>query len=215
MKRVIDFLGSSLGLVILFPILGLLSLLVKLYDRGPVFFVAERIGMNGIKFRMFKFRSMVVDAHKIGAAITVGRDARITPIGHFLRSTKLDELPQLVNVFLGNMSLVGPRPEAEKYVALYSTDQRAVLKLKPGITDPASFAFFNESDLLAAASDPEQFYRDRVMPEKIRLNLEYARRAGVATDLLLILATVAKVFGYRMDVFSYLRIQPPQIKVRP
>jgi lipopolysaccharide/colanic/teichoic acid biosynthesis glycosyltransferase len=211
MKRAVDFVMSLLGLVILSPFFAVIALLVKIHDRGPVFFVQTRVGQGGRPFRMFKFRSMTMGSDK-GAALTVGQDPRITPVGHFLRRGKIDELPQLINVLRGEMSLVGPRPEIEKFVACYSTDQREVLRLKPGITDPASFAFFDESDLLSQVADPERFYQDQLMGEKIRINLDYAERANLLTDTLLILATVGRMFGVKLNVFSWLKIELPKVK---
>ena len=136
---------------------------------------------------------MVVNADKIGKALTVGRDPRITPVGHFLRKTKLDELPQLINVFVGEMSLVGPRPEVEEYVRLYTPEQARVLELPPGITDPASIKYSNESEVLATRDDPEKAYIEEIMPEKISINLEYGAHANVLTDLLVILRTLARI----------------------
>lgn len=213
MKRTFDFLAAGMGLILLSPLMVLVAILTRFYDGGAALFIQERIGLDGRIFRMFKFRSMVVGGPGKGSAITVGGDSRITPLGHWLRKCKLDELPQLWNVFRGEMSLVGPRPEVPQYVALYTSEQRAVLSLRPGITDPASLAFFDESELLARSSNPERFYREHIMPEKIRLNLEYASRANLVTDILLILATILRaLFGIKMDVLAWLRIDPPKIE---
>ena len=144
-----------------------------------------------------------------GAGITVGADLRITPLGRILRKTKMDEFPQLWNVIRGEMSLVGPRPEIESYVALYKPEQRAVLEMRPGITDPASFAFYDESALLARQSDPHRFYEDVLIGEKIRINLEYAARRNFAKDVFLIVATVLKPLGVHVDVFKILGLTPP------
>lgn len=189
-KRAFDLFWSALGLAALSPLLLLVALLVKLEDRGPVFFRQVRVGRGGRPFRIWKFRTMVVDAERRGRALTVGQDTRITRIGRFLRSTKLDELPQLINVLAGEMSLVGPRPEVPRYVERYTEAQRAILGLRPGITDLASIKYRNESDLLGQAEDPEATYVQVVLPDKIRINLAYAARAGVGSDFLVILATL-------------------------
>ncbi len=212
MKRLADLLFSVIGLVILSPFLAVVAVLVKLHDWGPVFYRQERVGQGGHPFCMLKFRSMVVNADR-GSKLTVGGDSRITPIGRVLRRYKIDELPQLLNVLRGEMSLVGPRPEVAKFVDAYSLKQKEVLRLKPGITDPASFAFFDEGELLATKADPERFYRDQLMGEKIRINLEYAAKAGFATDLVLIMATVGKMFGVKFDIFGHLKIEMPRISV--
>lgn len=163
---------------------------------------------------MFKFRTMKPQAEAGEILLTVGRDARITPMGHFMRRYKLDELPQLFNVLANKMSLVGPRPEVAKFVEAYSPAQRAVLALKPGVTDPASFAFFDESELLSRKADPERFYRDVLMGEKIRINLEYAAKATAFTDVVLIFATVGRVLGLKPDIFAWLKIALPKAQVR-
>ncbi|NWJ42564.1 MAG: sugar transferase [Geothrix sp.] len=189
-KRAFDLFWSILGLVILSPLLVLAALLVKLEDGGPVFFRQVRIGREGRPFRIWKFRTMVVDAERMGRSITVGQDARITRVGARLRDTKLDELPQLLNVVAGDMSLVGPRPEVPRYVELYSEAQRAILALLPGITDLASIKYRHESELLAGAENPDETYVQVLLPDKIRINLAYAARAGVWSDFLVILATL-------------------------
>jgi len=189
-KRAFDLFWSVLGLAVLFPLLVLVALAVKLQDGGPVFFRQIRIGRGGRPFRIWKFRTMVVEAEHQGRAITVGRDPRITKAGWYLRSTKLDELPQLLNVAAGEMSLVGPRPEVPRFVALYSEDQRAILALRPGVTDLASIKYRNESDLLAQAENPDETYVRMVLPDKIRINLAYASQAGLWSDFLVILATL-------------------------
>lgn len=170
-------------------------MLIKLDDKGPVFFRQERVGYKGRPFRIWKFRTMVVDAEKIGKPLTVGRDPRITRVGYWLRKFKLDELPQLFNVLVGEMSLVGPRPEVPKYVALYTPEQRKVLDLVPGITDPASIKYRDESEILGRSPDPDRTYLEEIMPEKIRLNLEYAAHATVWSDFIIVLKTLFRVFG--------------------
>jgi lipopolysaccharide/colanic/teichoic acid biosynthesis glycosyltransferase len=211
MKRLSDILFSLIGLLILSPLLAVTAVLIKLSDGGPVFFVQQRIGRGGSVFPMLKFRTMVVNAAAKGSALTIGADARITPIGRVLRRLKLDELPQLLNVLRGEMSLVGPRPEVSKFVECYTPAQREVLLLKPGITDPSSFAFFDESELLASQGDPERFYKDHLMGEKIRINLDYAAKANFATDMFLILATVGRMAGVKLDIFGPLKIELPKV----
>jgi lipopolysaccharide/colanic/teichoic acid biosynthesis glycosyltransferase len=193
-KRLFDFTGSLCGLIVLFPVFVVIGALIKLEDGGPVFFRQRRVGLNGAEFMIWKFRSMVVNAEQMGKQLTVGRDSRVTRLGAWLRRLKLDEFPQLINVLVGEMSLVGPRPEVPKYVALYSLEQREVLKLKPGMTDLASIKYRNESDLLARASDAEQVYIHEIMPEKIRINLDYAQRSSVIEDLRVIFLTLQRVF---------------------
>ena len=192
-KRLFDLLASGLGLLLLFPLFLLLALLVKLSSPGPVFYRGMRVGKRGRPFKMLKFRTMVADAEARGLPLTVGGDSRITGVGRFLRKAKLDELPQLWNVLVGEMSLVGPRPEAQKYVDLYTDDQRKVLELRPGITDPASIKYRNENEILAAAVDPEKAYIANIMPDKVRLNLSYASRASVLSDLGIIFRTLFRI----------------------
>ena len=194
LKRLFDLFCTVPGVIVLSPVFFIVSLIIKLTDNGPVFFKQERIGYRGKPFKMLKFRTMIVDAEKLGGQLTVGNDKRITKIGAILRRIKIDELPQLFNVLEGEMSLVGPRPEVPKYVQMYSDKQRLVLELVPGITDPASIKFRNESEILAMADDPEQVYVENIMPEKIRLNLEYARDASLISDLKTVLQTILKIF---------------------
>ena len=167
LKRLMDVVISGCALLVLWPLLLLIALAIKIDDPGPVFYRQVRVGRNGKEFRIFKFRTMVVDADKKGLQITVGRDSRVTRVGAFLRKTKLDELAQLLNVLTGEMSFVGPRPEVPKYVDLYTPYQRQVLLVRPGITDYASIAYRNENDLLEGAQDPERMYIDEIMPAKI------------------------------------------------
>lgn len=194
-KRAFDLFWTVPGLLVLAPLFLLVAVWILLDDGGPVFFQQERVGLGGRPFRMWKFRTMVVDAEKLGRQITVGRDPRITRVGYQLRKFKLDELPQLLNVLKGEMSLVGPRPEVSRYVGLYTEEQRCVLDLIPGITDPASIQYRDESLLLAQAVDPEQFYVTIVMPDKIRINLKYAERATVWSDFGVILQTFGIVLN--------------------
>lgn len=193
-KRLLDLLLTIPGLIVISPVLIIVSLIVYAEDRGPVFFRQNRVGLNGKSFKMFKFRTMIVDAEKYGGQLTVGRDPRITRVGYWLRKFKLDELPQLFNVVTGEMSLVGPRPEVIRYVELYNDEQRQVLKLKPGITDLASIKYSNENDILANSADPDKTYIEQIMPEKIAINLDYATSASLIADFLVILKTIAKIF---------------------
>ncbi len=192
-KRAMDIVLSACALAVLWPLLLLIALAILIDDPGPVFYRQVRVGRNGKTFRIFKFRSMVMDADKKGLAITVGRDSRITRVGAVLRKTKLDELAQLFNVLLGQMSFVGPRPEVPKYVELYTPYQRQVLLVRPGITDYASIAYRNENDLLAGAPNPEAMYIEQIMPDKIELNMKYLREISPLADIRLILKTIVAV----------------------
>jgi len=189
-KRAFDLFWVVPGLIALLPVFAAIAAAIKLTSPGPVFFVQTRVGRGGRPFRMLKFRSMTADAEQRGPQLTAHGDPRITPVGQFLRKTKLDELPQLLNVLRGEMSLVGPRPEVPRYVDLYTPQERRVLELTPGITDPASIAYRREEELLAAAADPEAAYVTAIMPHKIRINLEYASRATPLTDFLVVVATL-------------------------
>lgn len=193
-KRLFDILCAGVGLLLLSPLLLAVAVWVKLDSRGPVMFRQERVGRFGRTFRIHKFRTMRVDAPALGPQITIGDDARITRSGRWLRASKVDELPQLWDVLRGAMSLVGPRPEVPRYVALYPEELRAlVLSVRPGITDPASLSFRNESELLAQAEDPEREYVEVVMPMKLRLAADYVRNASLGGDIRLILATLGAI----------------------
>jgi lipopolysaccharide/colanic/teichoic acid biosynthesis glycosyltransferase len=173
MKRLFDIITSFTGLVLISPVFLIIGVIIKFNSRGPVFYTQERIGQYKRPFLLYKFRSMVTRVVS-GSFITIGdKDPRITKIGYFIRKYKIDELPQLYNVLIGDMSLVGPRPEVLKYVLLYSPKQEEVLKMKPGITDMASITYRNESEILLKQSEPEKFYIDVIMPDKIRINLLY------------------------------------------
>ena len=191
-KRIFDFICSTLGLIVLSPILIAIAIKIKIGSDGPVFFKQIRVGEKNKEFEILKFRTMVVDAEKLGRQITVGNDNRITKIGAFLRKYKLDELPQLINVFKGDMSLVGPRPEVPRYVKLYNEEQRKVLDVKPGITDLASIRYRDENDLLGEAENPDDFYINTIMPDKLALNLEYIKKNNVFFDIYIILKTIIK-----------------------
>ena len=189
-KRLYDLFFSAFGLLALGPLFILLAAMVKFCDGGPVFFLQRRIGLQGRPFYICKFRTMVVNAGRFGLNLTRSGDARVTVIGRWLRQTKLDELPQLWNVFKGEMSLVGPRPEVPEYVERYTPGQRAVLELMPGITDLASLEFRKEEELLKSAVDMEGFYLTHCVPRKIELNLLYARNANLWRDSKIILRTL-------------------------
>ncbi|MEP6513618.1 MAG: sugar transferase [Parafilimonas sp.] len=179
--RIADIFIAAAGLLFLLPVFITISILIKLASRGSVFFVQERVGKNGIDFKMYKFRSMSLNSHT-ESSLTIGhRDTRVTTIGYYLRKLKLDELPQIFNVLKGDMSMVGPRPELKKYVNLYNSEQRKVLSIKPGITDYASVKYRNENDLLANAKDSEQLYIKEIMPHKLELNMYYINNKNLKT----------------------------------
>jgi lipopolysaccharide/colanic/teichoic acid biosynthesis glycosyltransferase len=190
-KRILDVVGSALGLLLLLPVLAVVAVIIKLDSPGPIFFRQERVGRGGRSFRIFKFRSMVVGAARAGTALTVRADTRITRVGVFLRRSKLDELPQLINVLAGDMSIVGPRPEVPEFMKFYTPDQRAILlSMRPGITDYAAILFRNESSLLDRERDPIEVYRREIMPAKFAYYEQYSREIGVLNDLRIILATI-------------------------
>ena len=195
MTRLFDILFSALGLVILSPLLLIIWLLIVLESRGGGFYTQERIGKDGVPFRLFKFRSMRPDSDK-GSLITIGgHDSRITKTGFFIRKYKLDELPQLWNVLKGDMSLVGPRPEVRRYVDLYTPEQRVVLRVRPGITDYASIEYADENEILGKADDPERTYIEQIMPEKIRYNLKYINHPTVGEYFKIIFLTFKKIIS--------------------
>jgi len=191
--RSFDVLAASIGLVLLAPAFALIALVIRSTSPGPAFFRQVRIGREARPFRIYKFRTMRVDAESVGGQLTVGADPRVTPFGAFLRRHKIDELPQLINVVRGDMGLVGPRPEVPRYVAHYDERQRRVLKVRPGITDPASVAFKDENAMLVASADPETTYLTELMPAKLEMNLAYLERRTLWTDLTVILQTVRRI----------------------
>ena len=193
MKRLFDITASGLGLLVLSPLFLVLALWIKLDSPGPVFYRQERVGRGNKDFRLFKFRSMRVGSDKKGLITVGGHDPRVTRSGYYIRKYKLDELPQLINVFIGDMSLVGPRPEVRKYVDLYTPEQLHVLDVRPGITDMASIRYRNENELLEQAADPEHYYRDVVMQDKLRINLEYVADHSFIKDLKIIFMTFKAV----------------------
>jgi lipopolysaccharide/colanic/teichoic acid biosynthesis glycosyltransferase len=201
MKRSFDVVVSGLGIVATAPLLLLVAVVIKLNSKGPVFYRGERVGRFGRMFRIFKFRTMCVDAERVGGSSTSNDDPRITRVGGFLRRFKLDELPQLFNVLDGTMSFVGPRPQVAPLVELYTPDQRRLLDVRPGITDYASLRFRNLGQILEGADDPDEAYLRLVAPEKIRLGLYYVEHSNFWTDLHIIVATVISV-ALRFDVLT-------------
>ena len=192
LKRMFDIILSLFGLMILLPFMLIIAIFIKLDSKGPVFFKQIRVTKGGREFKIFKYRTMKVGSDKY-SQITVGKDNRITGIGLFLRKYKLDEIPQLINVLIGDMSLVGPRPEVPKYVVLYTDEQKEILKVRAGITDYASIEFSDENDLLASEKDPEKAYIEKIMPKKIELNKKYLSEISVLTDIKIILLTIKKI----------------------
>ena len=195
MKRIVDILFSFCGLALLLPFFILLAFLIIIDSKGGVLYKQVRVGKNGKDFHLYKFRSMRTDADKNGLLTIGGRDSRITKIGYTIRKYKLDELPQLINVLVGDMSLVGPRPEVRKYVNLYNAQQLTVLNVKPGITDYASIEYSNENKILGKAENPEEVYIKEIMPAKLSLNLKYIAEQGLVTDFTIILKTIRKIIG--------------------
>jgi len=193
-KRLFDIFCSLIGLIILFIPFLIISIIISADSKGGVLYKQIRVGKDGVDFELLKFRSMATGSDKSGLLTVGGRDSRITKIGYSLRKYKIDELPQLFNVILGDMSLVGPRPEVRKYVELYTAEQKQVLSVKPGITDYASIEYRNENELLGKAENPEVVYINEIMPAKLKLNLKYIKEQGMVTDLKIIFNTIGKVW---------------------
>lgn len=193
MIRLLDVILSAIGLILLMPIFLFLSIWIKIDSSGSVFFTQTRVGKSNKDFTLLKFRSMVMDAEKKGLITIGGNDARITNSGLFIRKYKLDELPQLINVFIGEMSFVGPRPEVRKYVNLYTEEQKRVLSVKPGITDYASIEYIDENELLAKSDDPEKTYINQIMPEKIKYNMKYINNQSSKEYLKIVLLTIKSI----------------------
>jgi len=189
LKRIFDITMSLLGLLILSPFLLLLALTIVIESKGGVFYKQTRVGKNNIDFKLYKFRSMTIGSDKKGL-LTVGNDARITKVGYYIRKYKLDEFAQLINVLIGNMSLVGPRPEVRKYVEMYNQEQLKVLNVKPGITDYASIEYFDENQILGESKNPEETYIKDVMPHKLELNKKYIKNPSFSHDIKLIFKTL-------------------------
>ena len=193
LKRAFDFVSSLIGLILVSPILLTIAILIKKEDGGPVFYRGVRVGRFGKLFRIFKFRTMVVNAEKLGGPSTADDDPRITKVGNFIRKFKLDELPQLINVLKGEMSIVGPRPEVQMYVDMFTEEERAILSVRPGITDWASIWNPDEGGILAGSLDPEKTYMEKIRPEKIRLQLKYVRERSFWNDLKIIAQTIITI----------------------
>lgn len=191
-KRIFDFTVSLIGVIILSPIFIIVSISIKLDSKGSILFLQKRVGQYGKEFNIYKFRTMVTNAEKLGTQITIGKDNRITRVGSFLRKFKIDELPQLFNVLKGDMSLVGPRPEVPKYVNLYTEEQRKVLQVRPGITDIASLRYKDENDILGSVDNPEEYYVNVIMKDKLKLNIEYIEKSNIFLDIYLIIKTIVK-----------------------
>lgn len=194
MKRIFDVVISFIGIIILLPIFIIISIIILIDSKGGIFYRQTRVGKNNKDFKIFKFRTMYPDSDKKGLLTVGSRDNRITKPGYFLRKYKLDELPQLFNVLIGDMSFVGPRPEVRKYVEMYNDEQKKVLSVLPGITDYASIEYRNENDILAKSQNPEQTYINEIMPAKLELNLKYIREKNMITDLKIIFKTILKIF---------------------
>jgi len=192
-KRSFDFVGALAALLVVSPILLTLALVIKLTSPGPVFYRGVRIGRQGVPFRIFKFRTMVINAENLGGSATAEDDPRITPIGRFIRRHKLDEFPQFLNVLVGDMSLVGPRPEVKKYVDMYAEEEKAILDLRPGITDWASIWNSNEAAVLEGSTDPEKTYEELIRPTKLELQLFYARNQSLTADVKILFHTFCKL----------------------
>lgn len=193
MKRLFDIISSSAGLILLSPVFLLIAVWIKSGSKGPVFYRQLRVGKNGRDFKIYKFRTMYPGADKKGLITIGGRDPRVTRSGYFIRKYKLDEFPQLINVLVGDMSIVGPRPEVRKYVNLYTEEQLKVLSVKPGITDIASIKYRNENELLDKADNPDKMYIEVIMPDKLKYNLEYIEKASLVYDLQLIFYTFKEI----------------------
>lgn len=195
LKRLFDIICSFFGLVILSPIVLVVIIIIKISSPGPVFYVAQRVGKNGKPFKMYKFRTMVVNADKIGGPSTASDDPRLTKIGLFLKKYQLDEIPQLFNVLIGDMSLVGPRPEVKLYVDMMTGEEKnVILSVRPGLSDYASLWNFHEGDVLKGSEDPEKTYMEKIRPEKIRLQIKYVKERSFWVDIKIIFATIAKIF---------------------
>lgn len=197
LKRLFDMSAASVLLLILFPLILIVAIAITLEDRGPILYRGVRVGLRGRRFRICKFRTMVLDADRIGGPSTAEDDPRITKVGRALRKYKLDELPQLVNVIKGEMSCVGPRPEVEMEVETYTEEERQLLEVRPGITDRASIRFHNEGEILKGSADPHEAYRRLIRPEKIRLGLEYTRHPSLMNDFRILGATVMTLIRTR------------------
>ena len=200
LKRLFDIVGAVVGLMAISPMMGWFAWRIKIEDGGPIFYRGLRIGLNGKPFRIFKFRTMVLDADKIGPSSTSKDDPRITMIGRFLRAHKLDELPQLINVFLGDMSFVGPRPQVQWAVELYDEKEKVILSVRPGITDYASLHFSNEGEILKGSIDPDKDYMEKIHPLKTELAMKYISKHSLFVDLKIIIKTLTAIFKNKVEI---------------
>lgn len=194
-KRIFDFLFSLLAIIVLMPVFVLIAILILIDSRGGALYLQERVGRGNKNFKLIKFRTMKTGADKLGLLTIGNKDLRITRVGKFLRKSKLDELPQLINVFVGDMSFVGPRPEVRKYVSMYNQQQQQVLHFKPGITDPASIQYRNENQILTQYTDPEKAYIEKIMPDKLKINLDYQLHRTFISDMGIIIKTIYYIFN--------------------
>lgn len=195
MKKIFDLSFALIGIIILAPLFLFIGLWIKIDSKGKIFYKQTRVGKNNTDFSLYKFRTMRADSDKSGLLTVGGRDNRITGAGYYLRKFKLDELPQLINIIKDEMSFVGPRPEVRKYVDLYNEEQKKVLTVLPGITDIASIKYRNENELLEKAEDPEKYYIEYVMPDKLKLNLEYIEQRSFGNDIKVIFKTISAIFS--------------------
>ena len=195
MKRIFDIVLSTIGLIIVLPFFIIIGLAIIFDSKGGIFYIQKRVGQFNKDFNLLKFRTMGIGASKFGLLTVGNKDSRVTKVGYFLRKYKIDELPQLINVFLGDMSFVGPRPEVRKYVDLYTIEQQEVLSMKPGITDYASIQFRNENELLSKVEDPEKYYIEHIMPEKLKINLIYFKNVSIFTDFKILFLTLRVIFS--------------------
>lgn len=211
-KRFFDIILSAIGLIILSPFLFMVAIAIKLDSPGTVFYRGDRVGLGGRPFKIFKFRSMVQNADKIGADSTSANDMRVTRVGHLIRRYKLDEFSQLINVFIGDMSLVGPRPEVQKFVDMYTEEEKIILSVRPGITDWASIKFHNEGEIIEASgiADADEAYALFIRPEKLRLQIQYIKERNLLIDFKIILMTVFRVFSTRITG-EYMNVPEVQI----
>jgi len=199
MKRFFDLVLSTIALIVLSPFFILLAIAIKVNSPGPIFYRGVRVGRHGIPFKIYKFRSMVADAEKMGSASTSNTDMRVTSVGLFIRKFKFDEFSQLINVFFGDMSLVGPRPEVQKFVDMYTEEEKTILTVRPGITDWSSIKFHNEGDIIEASgiADADEAYAKLIRPEKLRLQLKYVRERTLWKDIKIIVYTILTIFSTR------------------
>ncbi len=196
LKRIIDIGFSLCGLIVVSPIFAGTSLFIYITSGRPIFFTHKRVGKDGRIIGIYKFRTMVRDAEKMGPQVTASDDPRITPFGRILRKTKLDELPQLINVLTGDLSLVGPRPEAPKYVELFKNEYKDILKVKPGLTDPATIEFIDEQSLLSGSENPEEMYIKKILPQKIKLYKQYIENQSIILDFFILFKTLLRLFRF-------------------